>query len=184
MAFQLVCHFLQLPASKDLFFAIFTIQRGLDIDGGFNWVSFRQRTFIFENFSSGVNRFHKRFFLVRPRIEVALHNVLRVVERPYGDNGVTSVRVSRFHFSWSRDHFKHETAMYRYGYDQLTEQNKNSFVKLVEFVNSFSRSVMVDEGGNQVMDSRGNPITKPRLIDTRSMLELLFYSCFFVRLSF
>jgi hypothetical protein len=63
-------------------------------------------------------------------------------------------------------------------------------------VNFFSRLVVVDEDGNPVMDSRGNPITKPQLIDTRSlvfsknpmvllgMLEPLFYSCFSVRLSF
>jgi len=41
IAFELVCRFLCLPATKELFFAIFTIQRGLDKDGGHNWVSFR-----------------------------------------------------------------------------------------------------------------------------------------------
>jgi hypothetical protein len=34
IAFELVCRFLHLPATKELFFAIFTIQK---------WVSFRQR---------------------------------------------------------------------------------------------------------------------------------------------
>jgi hypothetical protein len=170
MAFELVCRFLQLPASKDLFFAIFTVQRGSNKDGGCNWVSFRQRTTLFENFSSGAKRFHERFFLVKPRTEVALRSVLKVVARPHGDGGVTSVRVPRFHFSWCLDHFKHEPAMYRYNYDKLTEWDKDSFASIVEFVNSFSRSELVDEGGNPVMDSRGNPVTKPRLIDTRSLV--------------
>ena len=41
--FELVCRFLRLPATRELFFAIFTIQRGLDKDGGHNCLSFRQR---------------------------------------------------------------------------------------------------------------------------------------------
>jgi hypothetical protein len=60
--------------------------------------------------------------------------------------------------------------MYRISYDKLTERNKDSFAKLVRFVNSFSRSVVVDDGGDPVMDLRGNPVTKPRLIDTRSLV--------------
>jgi hypothetical protein len=80
------------------------------------------------------------------------------------------VRVPRIRFNWSRDHLKHEPTMYRFSYDKLTERNKDSFAKLVEFVNSFSRSVVVDDGGNPVMDLQGNPVTKPRLIDTRSLV--------------
>jgi hypothetical protein len=53
-------------------------------------------------------------------------------------------------------------------------------------VRSFSRSEVVAEDSNPVLDSRGNPVTKPRLIDTQSlvlsknpltllgMLELMF----------
>jgi len=41
MAFESVCRFLRLPATRELFFALFTIQRGLDKDGGHTWVSFR-----------------------------------------------------------------------------------------------------------------------------------------------
>jgi len=36
IAFELVCRFLRLPATKELFFAIFTIQRGLDKEGEHN----------------------------------------------------------------------------------------------------------------------------------------------------
>jgi hypothetical protein len=37
-------------------------------------------------------------------------------------------------------------------------------------VNSFSRSKVVDEGGNPLLDSRGNPVTHPRLIETRALV--------------
>jgi hypothetical protein len=108
--------------------------------------------------------------MVRPRTEVALQSVLKVVERARGEGGVAPVRVPRIRFNWSRDHLKHEPTMYRFSYDKLTERNKDSFAKLVGFVNSFSRSVVVDDGGNPVIDLRGNPVTKPRLIDTRSLM--------------
>jgi hypothetical protein len=78
MAFESVCRFLRLHASKDLFFAIFTVRRDLDKDGGFNWVSFCQRTVLFEAFGSGVAGFSEGFFLVRPKTEVAISSVLKV----------------------------------------------------------------------------------------------------------
>jgi hypothetical protein len=65
-------------------------------------------------------------FLVRPRTKVAFQSVLRLVERPHGENGVTSARVPRFHSSWSRDHLKHESTMYRCNYDRLTDRDKDS----------------------------------------------------------
>jgi len=98
IAFELVCRFLRLPATRELFFTIFTIQRGLDKDSGHNCVSFHQRKALFEIFNSKATKFQKRFFLVRPRIEVALKSVLKVTERPDEDVGVVSRRVPRFHF--------------------------------------------------------------------------------------
>ncbi|RHN61339.1 hypothetical protein MtrunA17_Chr4g0035571 [Medicago truncatula] len=41
IVFELVCRFLRLPVIGELFFAIFTIQRGLNKDDGYNRVSFR-----------------------------------------------------------------------------------------------------------------------------------------------
>jgi hypothetical protein len=169
-AFELVCRFLRLSASRDLFFAIFAVRRNLDTDGGCSWVLFHQRTSLFEVFGAGVAEFHERFFLVRPRTETTLQSVLKIVDRPRGEGGVAPARVPRIRFNWSRDHLKHESTMYRISYDKLTERNKDSFAKLVGFVNSFSRSVVVDDGGDPVMDLRGNPVTKPRLIDTRSLV--------------
>lgn len=83
-AFELVCRFLRLSASRDLFFAIFAVRRNLDTDGGCSWVSFYQRTSLFEVFGAGVAEFRERFFLVRPRTETALQSVSKMVDRPRG----------------------------------------------------------------------------------------------------
>jgi hypothetical protein len=150
MAFELVCHFLQLAATKDLFFTVFAIKRSLDRDGGCNWVSFRQFTPLFEAFSIGASRFHERFFLVRPQIEGAINSVLKVVERLHKEVGVVSARVPCFHFCWSRDHLKHEPSMYRRDYDRLIDRDQTSLARIIEFVRSFSRSEVVAEDGNPV----------------------------------
>jgi len=57
IAFELVCHFLRLLATRELFFTIFAIQRGLDKDGGHNCVSFRRRKVLFEIFNSETTKF-------------------------------------------------------------------------------------------------------------------------------
>jgi len=169
-AFELVCRFLHFPATRELFFTIITIQRGLDKDGGFNLVSLRQLQVLFEVFSSETMKFQERFFLVRPRTEVALKSVLKVMERPHADVGTVSTRVPHFPFYWSRDHFKHAPEMFRHGYASLSERNKTSYARILEFVHSFSRAVVVSKDGHLVLDSRGNPVTKPRVIDTRSLV--------------
>lgn len=161
MAFELVCRFLRLPPIKDLFFAIFVVQRGSDKDDGQSWVSFRQRKVMFEAFTSETTNFQRRF-LVRLQIEV--------VERPHEDVGVVSTRVSRFHFYWSKDHIKHEPDTFRHSYTRMSDRNKRSFARIIEFVSSFSRSEVVAEDGNLVLDSRGNQVTMPRMIDTHSLV--------------
>jgi len=115
-------------------------------------------------------KFQDRFFLVRPRTKVALKSVLKAVERPHADVGTISTRVAHFPFYWSKDHFKHAPEMFTHGYAGLSERNKTSFARILEFVRSFSRAVVVSEDGNPVLDSRGNPVTKPRVIDTRSLV--------------
>jgi hypothetical protein len=115
-------------------------------------------------------KFQERFFLVRLRTEMALNNVLKVVERPHDDVGVVSAHVPRFHFCWSHNHLKHEPAMYKHSYERLTDRNKMSISRIIGFVGSFSRSEVFAEDGNTILDSRGNPVTKPRLIDTRSLV--------------
>jgi len=64
--------------------------------------------------------------------------------------------------------------MFRHNYIALSERNKTSFAQILEFVCSFSRTGVVAEDGNPVLDSRGNQVTKPRLIDTRSLVLLSY----------
>lgn len=80
IVFELVCRFLRLPVIGELFFAIFTIQRGLNKDDGYNRVSFRQCKVLFEAFNSEATKFQKRFFLVRPQTKVAMNNVMKATE--------------------------------------------------------------------------------------------------------
>jgi hypothetical protein len=171
MAFESVCRFLQLIVFKDLFFTIFTVRRNVGKDGGFNWVSFHQRIALFEAFGSGVTRFHERFFLIRPKTEAAIISVLKVVERSGEGVGGVSTRVPHFPFCWSRDHLRHEPSMYRRDYDRLIDRDQTSLARIIEFVRSFSLSEVVAEDGSPVLDSRGNLVTKPHLIDTQSLVS-------------
>ena len=101
---------------------------------------------------------------------MALNGVLKVMEHPHHDVGIMSERVPRFPFYWSKDHFKHVPEMFRYNYVSLFERNKTSFARILKLVRSFSRAVVVSEDGNSVVDSRGNHVTKPRVIDTHSLV--------------
>jgi hypothetical protein len=95
-AFELLCDYLQIPASKDVLFSFLTMQRGT------NWVSFRQSQKIFEIFAGKVRSFKERFFLVRPKSVAALDNLLEAAK-----DGVQERRPS-FHLCWSQDHFVFE----------------------------------------------------------------------------
>jgi len=103
---------------------------------------------------------------------VALNSVLKVVEHPHADVGTVFTRVPCFPFYWSKDHFNHALEMFRHSYAGLSERNKTSFARILEFVRSFSRAVVVYEDGNPILDLRGNPVTKPRVINTRSLVIL------------
>ena len=50
------------------------------------------------------------------------------------------------------------------------ERNKTSFARILEFVRSFSKAEVVSKDGNPVLDSQGNQVTKPRVIDTGSLV--------------
>jgi hypothetical protein len=129
-------------------------------------VSFHQHIALFEAFGSGVAKFHERFFLIRPKTEAAIGNVLKVVERSGEGIGVGPTRAPRLLFCWSRDHLMHEPAMYRHDYDRLIDRDHTSLARNIELVRSFSQSVEVVEDGSPVLDSWGNPVTEVRLIDT------------------
>ena len=78
---------------------------------------------MFEAFNSETMKFQRRFYLVGPRTEMALNNVLKVGEHPHEDVGVVSTWVPRFHFYWSKDHIKHEPDMFRHSYIGVSERN-------------------------------------------------------------
>jgi hypothetical protein len=71
-AFELLCDYLRIPASKNVFFSFFTVQRGVD------WVYFRQTQKMFKIFAGKVRSFKERFFLVRPKSAAALDNLSKV----------------------------------------------------------------------------------------------------------
>jgi len=95
-AFELVCDYLRIPASKNVLFSFFTVQRAAD------WVSFRQTQKMFEIFAGKVRSFKERFFLVRPKSEAALDTLLEEAK-----DGVQE-RHPLFHLCWSQDHFGYE----------------------------------------------------------------------------
>jgi hypothetical protein len=100
MAFELLCDYLRISASKNVFFSFFTVQSGAD------WVSFRQTQKMFEIFAGKVRSYKERFFLVRPISVAALNSLLEVVR-----DGVQE-RHPSFHLCWSRDHFAYEPMDY------------------------------------------------------------------------
>lgn len=69
-AFEFVCQYLKIPLFKNVFFTIFTVQRGA------NWVSFGQTQKMFDIFAGKVWSFKEHFFLVRPRSEMTLNTLL------------------------------------------------------------------------------------------------------------
>jgi len=73
-AFELVCDYLRILASNNVFFTIFTVQRGA------YWVSFRQTHKMFEIFVGKVRSFKECFFLVRPKNEATLDTLLEAVK--------------------------------------------------------------------------------------------------------
>jgi len=73
-AFELVCQYLRVPPFKNVFYTIFTVQRGAD------WVSFRQTKKMFDIFAGKVQSFKERFFFMRPKSETALSSLLKAVK--------------------------------------------------------------------------------------------------------
>ena len=74
-AFELVCQYLQLTPTKDLFFTIFIVLRWKEIGDMHGWVSFRQAKKMFDLFAGKMVSFKERFFLVRPRTGITLRSV-------------------------------------------------------------------------------------------------------------
>jgi len=169
-AFGLVCQYLRVSPSKDLFFSIFYVRREADNEDGRKWVTLCQSRKLFVDFEEGPPDFKGRFFLVRLRTEVALSNVLKMIERPHSKGDVACTRIPRFNFFWYLDHFGYEPKVYKCKYFRLSSQDKLGYNEIRCFVESFHRVIVMDVDGNPKIDSLGNPITVPRVIDTRSLV--------------
>jgi hypothetical protein len=107
---------------------------------------------------------------VRPRNEVALSNVLKMVERPHSKGGVASTRIPRFHFFWYPDHFEYKPRIFKCKYARLSSREKIDHDRIHEFVRSFQPADVVDEEGNRQLDSCRNSVTVPHVIDTQSLV--------------
>lgn len=64
-AFELVCQYLQIAPSKNIFFTLFAVHRGMERGGGQGWVSLRQNKKMFNLFVGKVKSFKEHFLLVR-----------------------------------------------------------------------------------------------------------------------
>jgi hypothetical protein len=182
-AFELLCDYLSIPASKNVFFSFFTVQRGT------YWVSFRQTQKMFEIFAGKVRSFKERFFLVRPKSAAALDNLLEVAK-----DGVRERRPF-FHLCWSQDHFAYEPKDFGQTIANLTDEEKSLRQQLWAFVESLPQRVNTDRRGNPLMSADGTPATEPCLINTHELLTsddseaclgslFSFCSCLFVTFLF
>jgi hypothetical protein len=157
-AFELLCDYLRIPASKNVFFSFFTVQHGAD------WVSFRQTQKMFEIFAGKVRSFKELFFQVRPKSVTALNNLLEVAR-----GGVQERRPS-FHLCWSQDHFAYDPRDYGRTIANLTDEEKCLRQQLWAIVQSLPQKVKTDKRGNSLMSVDGTPVTEPRLINTHELL--------------
>jgi hypothetical protein len=157
-AFELLCDYLRIPASKNVFFSFFTVQRGTD------WVSFRQTQKMFEIFAGKVRNFKERFFLIRPISTTALDNLLETAKDGEQE------RHPFFHLCWSQDHFAYEPKDFGRTVATLTDEEKILRQQLRVFIESLPKRVKTDRRRNPLMSADGTPVTEPGLINTYELL--------------
>ena len=122
-AFELVYRYLCVSPSKDLYFNVFSVRRDTNRKGGRKWGCFRQNENLFDAFGvCTVDSFKERFFLVRPRTEAALSNVLKTIEGPHVRGGVASTQIPRFNCLWYLNHFEYKPKFYKCKYAHLSSQ--------------------------------------------------------------
>jgi hypothetical protein len=157
-AFELLCDYLRIPASKNVFFSFFTVQRGTD------WVSFRQTQKMFEIFAGKVRNFKERFILIRPSSAAALDNLLEATKDGEQE------RHPFFNLCWSQDHFAYELKDFGRTVATLSDEEKGLRQQLWSFIESIPQRVKTDRRGNPVMSADGTPVTEPDLINTYELL--------------
>ena len=155
-AFELVCNYLKVPAFKNVFFTIFTVQHGND------WVSFRQTKKMFEIFAGKVRSFKERFFVIRLKRDAALSTLLGAAK--------DGSSFPFFPLCWKRDHFCLDSKDFSRTAPNLEEEEADAYQKIWAFVHSFSQKTKTDKRGNPLMSADGTPVTEPLLINT---LELV-----------
>jgi hypothetical protein len=156
--FELLCDYLRIPASKNVFFSFFTVQRGTD------WVSFRQTQKMFEIFAGKVRNFKERFILIRPSSAAALDNLLEATKDGEQE------RHPFFNLCWSQDHFAYELKDFGRTVATLSDEEKGLRQQLWSFIESLPQRVKTDRRGNPVMSADGTPVTEPDLINTYELL--------------
>jgi len=119
-AFELVCNYMKVPAFKNVFFTIFTVQRGND------WVSFHQTKKMFEIFAGKVRSFKERFFLIRPKSEAALSTLLGVAKDGFS--------FLLFPLCWKLDHFRLDSKNFSRTAPNLKEDETDAYQKVWAFV--------------------------------------------------
>jgi len=161
-AFELVCQYLEIASSKNVFFTLFTVQRGLVRGGGSGWVSFRQKEKMFNISVGKVRSFKEHYFLVRAKSEDALNNLLRAVEEPLAAGNEALARVFYFPLGWSGDHYNFKPSDYSRTFARLSDDEKVAHDNLWAYVKSFApaKSLGVD----------GKEVTATRYVDTHGLM--------------
>ena len=90
-AFELVCRYLEIGATVDLFFCIFQLQRSA-AGREQSWVSFKQQSRLFWAYAESVRNFKDRFFVVKPLSLVAKRSLV-VDETTVNESGHEITRV-------------------------------------------------------------------------------------------
>ncbi|XP_058786440.1 uncharacterized protein LOC131661054 [Vicia villosa] len=177
-AFEIVCEYLGIGATTDLFCRCFRVQRKV-ADGRYGWVSFKNADRkLFKMFVDSVKDFKDRYYVVRLRSRAAYTSLSKMVtvrgedgapERDEEGNVHTRL-CSVFPFVWWKAHFSFPPKHYAREDGDLDEQDAASYLRLCQWVDSFTLSSWVSRTGEPICDEDGVPMTEARAINTRALL--------------
>jgi len=128
--FELVSQHLGVDPSKNVFFPLFTVQRGMEKGAGSGWVSFRQNEKMFDIFAGKVRSWKEHYFLVRPKSVAALNNLLRSAGPPTAEDDKAPARVPYFPLEWCNDHYNLRRGDFHYSLDRLNPEERVPHDKL------------------------------------------------------
>ncbi|PNY07559.1 hypothetical protein L195_g004059 [Trifolium pratense] len=185
LAFEHLCVYKDVPLSLPLFFRIFKIQRKPTREEGRaprqNWVSLKHHedVKIFKMFVDSIKDFKERYYIIRPESDSARENLVDYEEEVDEQgavrrdaNGQVVIReVPKFPLSWTYTHFHKESKEYTIGDADLTPEDKAAFESLKAFVAGFVPGIWTTRKGVTITNARGEPMTSPRNINTRTLLK-------------